>query len=233
MGSGITKSLNYSPPPPLPSPLPSSSSLPSSTSLTIIHNNSSSINHFPLKYFHFKSHSSSFSSSCYSSSLSSSSSSLYLANKQQYDLLLLSENDISQLFKVFTLIDQRKCGWIEPNDILNYLNIKTITKFIIKIFLVLDYEDNGKINFFQFVIACWSLCTLNQRDYCLYLFELYDLDEIGFIDVKIAQQILVDIYGDHFDTDLQARRFIFIIFYIFLSFFLFLILFYLLQFTKK
>lgn len=67
----------------------------------------------------------------------------------------------------------------------------------------------GSIYFHQFVISCWSICTLYQKDYSLYLFNLYDLDESGFLDIKITQQIIEDIYGDNFKRDMEAQRYVF------------------------
>ena len=218
MGGGIQKSFSLNPdplpPPPSLQPLQSSLNSISSTitsSLIFLKSNNKQYKHS----FNIKD--------------------IYNLNQSSYELLSLTEEDIYQLYKGFLLIDQQQVGLILSSDIIHYLKIQN-TKFINKIFLVLNYENNhnnnndnsnnnnsndndsinnsnnnnNKINFFQFVIACWSLCTLNQRDYSLYLFELYDLEEIGFIDVKTAQQILEDIYGDSFYDDLLAQRFVFL-----------------------
>jgi hypothetical protein len=65
---------------------------------------------------------------------------------------------------------------------------------------------SSKIYFYQFVISLWGICTLYQKDYILYLYNLYDLDETGFLDIKLSQQIIEDIFGPEFNSSLDAQR---------------------------
>lgn len=66
--------------------------------------------------------------------------------------------------------------------------------------------SSSKIYFCQFVLSIWSICTLFQKDYILYLYNVYDLDETGFLDTKLSQQIIEDIFGPNFLSDLDAQR---------------------------
>lgn len=147
-----------------------------------------------------------------------------------YNSLHLSEDDIWKLYQVFQEIDQSQLGYIKILDLIKYLKLLQ-TKFIYKIFTIFDTFQppttinnqqhnpsspsiySGCIHFHQFVISCWSVCTLYQKDYTLYLFNLYDLDESGFLDIKITQQIIEDIYGDEFKRDMEAQRYHFQIFF--------------------
>jgi Ca2+-binding EF-hand superfamily protein len=128
-----------------------------------------------------------------------------LQYKQHYNSFHLSDDDIMKLFKIFNKIDVTHSGFVTPSQILKYLQISS-TNFLNKIFSLFDYSKTGQISFFHFVIACWGLCTLYQKDFILYLFELYDLDETGFLEIKLAQQIIEDIYGERFISSIDAQR---------------------------
>jgi Ca2+-binding EF-hand superfamily protein len=125
--------------------------------------------------------------------------------KQHYNSFHLSDEDICKFFHIFRKIDVNRQGFLTSHQILEYLQI-TPTNFLTRVFSLFDYSKTGEISLFHFVLACWGLCTLYQKDFILYLFELYDLDETGFLDIKLAQQIIEDIYGEQFYSSIDAHR---------------------------
>jgi Ca2+-binding EF-hand superfamily protein len=50
------------------------------------------------------------------------------------------------------------------------------------------------------------LSTLQKSLFEVFAFDLYDVDKSGAIDIAEAQQLIMDVYGSKFETDVHARR---------------------------
>ncbi len=57
------------------------------------------------------------------------------------------------------------------------------TRFVERVFDVMDEDGKGGIDFREFVISCYNYCTLDQESMVTFAFDLYDADSSGSIDI--------------------------------------------------
>lgn len=80
------------------------------------------------------------------------------------------------------------------------------TIFNKRIFSILDTDGSGDLNFGEFLVGLWSFCSVENKNFEHFAFDLYDTDNSGIIDVSEAQFMLKDIYGEEFDRSPRARK---------------------------
>lgn len=69
--------------------------------------------------------------------------------------------DIERLYKVFMRIDVDNSGKVDLLELLNFLDVDR-TKFSERVFSIMDEDQSGQINFYEFVMAVWNYCTLSD-----------------------------------------------------------------------
>lgn len=99
---------------------------------------------------------------------------MLMASKKQFLFLGLSENDVSEIFEVFSKIDVDGSLEITIEELLIFINTEQ-TKFVMSIFNCFDRNHNHKIDLKEFIFACWNYCTLNHERLCLYSLLLLSL----------------------------------------------------------
>lgn len=88
-----------------------------------------------------------------------------ISHKKQFLYLGLSDNDISDIYEIFSKIDVDNSLEITIEELLVYINIEQ-TKFVMTIFNCFDQNKNHKIDLKEFIFACWNYCTLNHERLC-------------------------------------------------------------------
>lgn len=136
---------------------------------------------------------------------------LYIDNPQlrpfkpQFDALLLSANEIGQLYEIFNSIDTDRSGSVSVREL--FANLSTeATYFRDRVFTLFDDDGSGKIDFREFVLSLWNYCTLSKASLVMFAFDLYDTDSTGELSPEEIEGMLFDLYGKQARTHPQAKQ---------------------------
>ena len=95
-----------------------------------------------------------------------------------------TDKDIKEEMSIFNQFDKNKDGYITTNELKK--GLKNIGKYhdedIDKIMLSLDTDNNGAINYNEFIAATLSSKVSNDVERITKAFEFFDLDNDGLID---------------------------------------------------
>lgn len=80
---------------------------------------------------------------------------------EQFFALKLSTYSVWQVRCVFLEIDTSRSGYINLFDICSFVDIE-ITTFIQRVFTLNALNDTGSIDFREFLISTWNICTLKK-----------------------------------------------------------------------
>jgi hypothetical protein len=64
-----------------------------------------------------------------------------------------------------------------------------------KCFCLLDRDHSGKLDFGEFLVCSWSLCSYNRKGLARFAFELYDRDSNGTLSMMEVMAIIKDVYN--------------------------------------
>jgi len=127
-----------------------------------------------------------------------------LEQKELYDALLLSENDIGRLLYVFHKIDHDKGGSIDIAELLAFLDLEK-TPWSRRIFTILDEDGNGTVDFREFVVALWNYCSLGRSTLPLFAFDTFDVDSSGRLTPDEVVAMLKEMYGRTYNDSPHAK----------------------------
>ena len=108
-------------------------------------------------------------------------------------ITMLQDEEIEDLREEFRKIDQDYTGMISPNELEESIRAmgKDITaNEIKKIIGNVDYQENGKINYSEFLAATISARTVITTEMLWALFKHFDTDNSGFISPANIQESL-------------------------------------------
>ena len=69
------------------------------------------------------------------------------------------------------------------------------TPFIVKAFHAFDTDNDSNLDFREFTFALWNFLTLDRGGLALFLFDLYDRDDSGYMNRKELESMLKDALG--------------------------------------
>ncbi len=78
------------------------------------------------------------------------------------------------------------------------------TRFVARVFDVMDEDGKGTIDFREFVISCYNYCSLDQESMVTFEFDLYDVDSSGSIDFYEVELMLTEVYSSNFQSNRNA-----------------------------
>ena len=64
-----------------------------------------------------------------------------------------------------------------------------------KVFSIFDFNGGGTIDFMEFTCAIWNVCTWEEEGLSTLMFNLYDEDKSGFLEVGECVALVKDAYG--------------------------------------
>lgn len=108
-----------------------------------------------------------------------------------FERLNISELKGYDLFRTFAIMDQNENGKISLNEIFQYLKYPR-TKLTERLF-DFSYQETKEINnfnnfskkeltFLEFSIRIWNFCTLKNDGLARYLFEVFDIEELFYLN---------------------------------------------------
>lgn len=113
--------------------------------------------------------------------------------------------DIKRLYKKFSKLDTDKSGELEPEEFFDVpaLSQNPLVKRVISIF---DKNRDGKISFSEFIIGLSTLSTsANELDKIKFAFQVYDVNEDGFISNGDLFSVLKMMIGSNLN-DVQLQQ---------------------------
>lgn len=126
------------------------------------------------------------------------------ALKPNFDALLLSEDDVGRLYRVFKRVDMDNSGTIDTAELLTVMDVER-TKFTTRVFSIFDEDKSGAVDFKELVLALWNYCSLGKASLVMFAFDIYDRDNGGSISMEEVKKMLRDVYGKSFDNNTQAK----------------------------
>ena len=70
-----------------------------------------------------------------------------------------------------------------------------------------DEDNSGEIDLREFILALWNYCTLGKSTLVIFAFDLYDTDGSGVIDAEELDNMLKEVYGRLWHTNVYATRY--------------------------
>merc|ERR1711988_1112528 len=115
-------------------------------------------------------------------------------------MMHLKHDDVCDLFDMYGDIDVDGSGAVSCDEFLNYFSVDQTRAFAQRIFSMLAVDKTGEIDFMEFVICIWNLCTLTSDTVGKFLFELYDDDDSGEIEFNELAVMMSDMMGRRTDN---------------------------------
>lgn len=69
-----------------------------------------------------------------------------------------------------------------------------------------DEESGARINFTQFAVSLWNFCSVPTQALPSFVFNLYDVDSSGGLDMREVVVLLTHLYGNDFMHDQQVAN---------------------------
>ena len=94
-------------------------------------------------------------------------------NKKLFDFLQLNTKQSVKVAKLFWKFDDDGSNSLSVRELTRSFGCKT-TPFIDNIFALVDIKGKGTLNFSQYVVATWNICTLTEHSIGPVTFEAYN-----------------------------------------------------------
>lgn len=101
---------------------------------------------------------------------------------------------IEKFWVVFCRINTSLSGEISIMEFLNYFNLDR-TLYIEKCFAYFDTTGGDDIDFLEFMVSVWNICTLKIDTLTNFSFDLYDLDSDGELSFPEIERMVQELYG--------------------------------------
>ena len=121
--------------------------------------------------------------------------------------LALTEQAVEKFWKIYKKVDLDESGSIEIKEMLVHFDIDR-TKFTKRVFGVFDEDNSGEIDLREFILALWNYCTLGKATLVIFAFNLYDSDGSGCIEPHELDNMLKEVYGRHWSSNVYATRYV-------------------------
>ena len=94
-------------------------------------------------------------------------------NKKLFDFLQINSNQSVKVAKLFWKFDDDGSNSLSLREFKRSLGVETST-FVDKILALVDSKGEGTLNFSQYVVAIWNICTLTEDSIGPVTFESYN-----------------------------------------------------------
>jgi len=118
-------------------------------------------------------------------------------SKATMRVLGLDDWEVKQLHNVFRQIDADDSGNLSIKEFYDYFAFSFVTPLAVRYFNTFDEDKSGELDFCEFAVAAWNFCgNCDKVGMINFAFDVYDMDDSGFVDAKEATQLLVEAFGD-------------------------------------
>lgn len=93
-----------------------------------------------------------------------------------FEALHLTEAEVGKFYLIFLDIDVDSSQTVDLSEVFNHLHIEK-SYFNKRVFGLLDKDNNGSLNFREFIVGLWNYCTLTGEEFGMtsYLLTLSDV----------------------------------------------------------
>ncbi|GMH46281.1 hypothetical protein TrRE_jg6825 [Triparma retinervis] len=128
--------------------------------------------------------------------------------RETYNLSVVKFNNLNEFSRVlgirrsvigrlrasFRRLDHDKSGSISMAEFLVMLHIDT-NRFTKRAFSLIDSDNDGKVDFYEFVAAIWNYCTLDWESLVRFSFDLFDIDGSGELEINEIEKLVCYVAG--------------------------------------
>ena len=106
----------------------------------------------------------------------------------------LDDRTIKVFWKIFYRMNKSHDGEVSIIEFLNYFNLDR-TVYAAKAFGYCDTVGGGEMDFLEFIVSVWNMCTLSPATLTNFTFDLYDLDDDGELSYDEMETMIRELYG--------------------------------------
>ena len=74
-------------------------------------------------------------------------------------------------------------------------NLPSYSQFSVRAFSLIDTDNSGTLDFFEFVASIWNYCTMDWETLVRYAFDLFDVDGSGQLETKEIERLVCYVAG--------------------------------------
>jgi len=115
--------------------------------------------------------------------------------------LNLSVKDAMFLYEKFKEIDFDMSGVVDLDEFFEHL-CEEKTPFATQLFTLIDENASGEIDFNEFLVGLWNICTFDEESMLRFAFDLVDADGSGFVDADEMEGMIKGVHGSKYDKKL-------------------------------
>jgi Ca2+-binding EF-hand superfamily protein len=102
---------------------------------------------------------------------------------------------IQKFWRLFCRINVSLDGAIKLDEFLDFFDLDW-TPWTERCFRYFDTTGGGDIDFLEFMISVWNVCTFNIDTLSNFAFDMYDTDEDGELSIPEIETMIEDLYGE-------------------------------------
>mmetsp|Transcript_26573 Transcript_26573/g.39481 ORF Transcript_26573/g.39481 Transcript_26573/m.39481 type:complete len:336 (+) Transcript_26573:72-1079(+) len=124
-----------------------------------------------------------------------------------FSSLSLSERDVSLMYEIFfPHVSDNSNNKISIESLFQPFRSLHVCTFTKQVFGLCGRSDDCSMDFREFVLGLWGLCTLQEDFISLYLFDVIDTKKKGVIQYLHIIQYVFDAYGWQFNSNEAAKK---------------------------
>ena len=100
---------------------------------------------------------------------------------------------LDQFWNIFCHMNTSGSGEIDVSEFLDYFQMDR-TPYVEKCFAYFDTTGGDSIDFLEFMISVWNICTLKVDTLTNFTFDLYDLDSDGELSLPEIELMVQELY---------------------------------------
>lgn len=101
---------------------------------------------------------------------------------------------VKRFWKVFCKANSSRDGQICLLEFLTFFNLER-TSYVEKTFAYFDTTGGGEIDFLEFVVSSWNVCSLDPHTLTRFTFDMYDVDSDGLLSCPEIETMVKELYG--------------------------------------
>eukprot|EP00499_Haloplacidia_sp_CaronLabIsolate_P006830 CAMPEP_0196773126 /NCGR_PEP_ID=MMETSP1104-20130614/2599_1 /TAXON_ID=33652 /ORGANISM="Cafeteria sp., Strain Caron Lab Isolate" /LENGTH=579 /DNA_ID=CAMNT_0042143271 /DNA_START=101 /DNA_END=1836 /DNA_ORIENTATION=+ len=111
--------------------------------------------------------------------------------------LRIKESEARRIFRLFIRADHDRTGEIDIWELLRLVEMEAHKGSALarRVFCAADESGDNSLQFSEFLIAVWNLCTLQQDGLVEFIFFMYDIDLSEGLDADEVEQIITEMLG--------------------------------------